>query len=162
LRRHRAALSEGVPDSPLGPVGDGARADELAGGADEAGRPSSPPSSMVASLRPIWPLRADRDSRVIEADPSSEGSVVQHAIKRYRWLISSLIVASLCGYCVWLVYTDAPAYRFLVRLYVDKKFLKQTLKQWGILAPIIFMALQALQVIVSPIPGEATGFLGGF
>ena len=98
---------------------------------------------------------------MIEA-PSNEGSVVKQMIKRYRWLIGGLIVAALCGYCAWLVYTDAPAYRFLVRLYVDKKFLKQTLKQWGILAPIIFMALQALQVIVSPIPGEATGFLGGY
>jgi uncharacterized membrane protein YdjX (TVP38/TMEM64 family) len=98
---------------------------------------------------------------VIEA-PSNEGSTAKQVIKRHRWLIGGLIVAALCGYCVWLVYTDAPAYRFLVRLYVDKKFLKQTLKQWGILAPIIFMALQALQVIVSPIPGEATGFLGGY
>lgn len=87
---------------------------------------------------------------------------MKELLKRYRWLIGGLVVAGLCGYCVYLVYTDAPAYRFLVRLYVDKKFLKQTLKQWGILAPIIFISLQALQVIVSPIPGEATGFLGGY
>jgi uncharacterized membrane protein YdjX (TVP38/TMEM64 family) len=45
---------------------------------------------------------------------------------------------------------------------VDKQFLKQTLREWGVLAPVIFMALQALQVIISPVPGEATGFLGGF
>ncbi len=36
------------------------------------------------------------------------------------------------------------------------------MKQWGILAPVLFMLLQALQVVVSPIPGEATGFLGGY
>jgi len=83
-------------------------------------------------------------------------------IKQYRWALGALAVAALVGYCAWLVYSDAPAYRFLVRLYVDKKFLKQTLKQWGILAPVLFMMLQALQVIVSPIPGEATGFLGGY
>jgi uncharacterized membrane protein YdjX (TVP38/TMEM64 family) len=83
-------------------------------------------------------------------------------IKKSRWAIGSVIVAALVGYCVWLVYTDAPVYRFLVRLYVDKKFLKQTLRQWGILAPVLFMLLQALQVIISPIPGEATGFLGGY
>ena len=87
---------------------------------------------------------------------------MKQVIKRYRWLIAGFILAVLFGYCVWLVYSDAPAYRFLVRLYVDKKFLKQTLRQWGILAPIVFMLLQALQVIVSPIPGEATGFLGGY
>ena len=68
----------------------------------------------------------------------------------------------IIGYCVWLVATDAPAYQFLVRLYSDKRFLKQTLREWGILAPVIFIALQALQVIIAPIPGEATGILGGF
>jgi uncharacterized membrane protein YdjX (TVP38/TMEM64 family) len=85
-------------------------------------------------------------------------------IARRRW---SLIMAAglttiIVGYCVWLVVTDAPAYRFLVRLYVDRYFLKQTLRQWGILAPVIFIALQALQVIIAPIPGEVTGILGGY
>lgn len=83
-------------------------------------------------------------------------------IARYRWAIAGVIIAALVGFCAWLVYTDAPAYRFFLRLYADKKFLKQTLRQWGILAPIVFMLLQALQVIISPIPGEATGFLGGY
>ena len=45
---------------------------------------------------------------------------------------------------------------------MDKRFLKQTLREWGILAPVIFVALQALQVIIAPIPGEVTGILGGF
>src|SRR5215831_1997638 len=87
---------------------------------------------------------------------------MKQLIKQYRWVIGGLAVAALVAYCAWLVYSDSPAYRFLVRLYVDKKFLKQTLRQWGILAPVLFMMLQALQVIVSPIPGEATGFLGGY
>jgi uncharacterized membrane protein YdjX (TVP38/TMEM64 family) len=52
------------------------------------------------------------------------------------------------------MYVDAPAYRLLVRLYVDKHFLKETLREWGILAPVLFMVLQALQVIISPIPGR--------
>ncbi|MCK4425310.1 MAG: TVP38/TMEM64 family protein [Deltaproteobacteria bacterium] len=32
----------------------------------------------------------------------------------------------------------------------------------GHLAPFAFISLQALQVVISPIPGEATGFIGGF
>ena len=32
----------------------------------------------------------------------------------------------------------------------------------ALLAPVIFIALQALQVIIAPIPGEVTGILGGF
>ena len=81
---------------------------------------------------------------------------------RARWVIGSVITSAVVAYCVWFVLTDAPAYQFLVRLYVDKKFLKHTLREWGILAPVIFIGLQALQVIIAPIPGELTGILGGY
>jgi uncharacterized membrane protein YdjX (TVP38/TMEM64 family) len=82
---------------------------------------------------------------------------------RRRWgVIGAAILASIVGYCVWLVFTDAAGYRFLVRLCHDRYFLKQTLRQWGILAPLIFITLQALQVIIAPIPGEVTGILGGY
>src|SRR5256885_4921869 len=80
--------------------------------------------------------------------------------KSIRWGIGVVIAAALIGYGVWLVWSDAPAYQFLVRLYVDKRFLKHTLREWGVLAPVIFMGLQALQVIIAPIPGELTGILG--
>ena len=83
-------------------------------------------------------------------------------ISRYRWLIAGGLTLLAVGGCAWLVATDAPAYRFIARLYLDKHFLKQTLRDWGIFAPLVFIAIQALQVIVSPIPGEATGFLGGY
>jgi len=32
----------------------------------------------------------------------------------------------------------------------------------GPMAPLAFIGLQTLQIIISPIPGEATGFIGGF
>ena len=83
-------------------------------------------------------------------------------IGRYRWSI--LIGAAMLVACVgaWYIVSETSGWAYLVRLYEDKRFLKQTLKEWGILAPIFFIVLQALQVVVSPIPGEATGFLGGF
>ena len=56
---------------------------------------------------------------------------------------------------------DAPVVRFLVRLYRDKYFLRDTVAAWGWLAPLVFIGIQALQVIVSPIPGEITGPVGG-
>ena len=79
-----------------------------------------------------------------------------------RWGIGSVIAATLIAYGAWLVLTDAPVWQFLVRLYLDKRFLKHTLREWGVLAPVIFMGLQALQVIIAPIPGELTGILGGY
>ena len=65
-----------------------------------------------------------------------------------RWaFIGAGITAVIVGCCVWLVVTEAPAYRFL----------EQTLRRWGVLAPVIFIVPQALQVIIAPIPGEITG-----
>ena len=81
---------------------------------------------------------------------------------RVGWIIGGAIIATLVAACSWLIVTNAPAYQFLVRLYVDKRFLKHTLREWGVLAPVIFMGLQAFQVIVAPIPGELTGILGGY
>jgi uncharacterized membrane protein YdjX (TVP38/TMEM64 family) len=79
----------------------------------------------------------------------------------YRWGIT-LSACGLVVCSVWLALTDAPSYRFLVSLLEDPQFLKQRLEEWGLLAPVLFVALQVLQVIISPIPGEATGFLGGY
>jgi uncharacterized membrane protein YdjX (TVP38/TMEM64 family) len=81
---------------------------------------------------------------------------------RARWIIVLGAVAVLIGGCAWLVWTNAPIYQFIIRLYADKYFLKKTLREWGVLAPVIFIVLQALQVVLSPIPGEATGILGGY
>jgi len=81
---------------------------------------------------------------------------------RARWIIGGATIAALVAACGWLVLTDAPAYQFLVRLYVDKRFLKHALREWGVLAPVIFIGLQALQVVIAPIPGELTGILGGY
>jgi uncharacterized membrane protein YdjX (TVP38/TMEM64 family) len=36
------------------------------------------------------------------------------------------------------------------------------IKSLGPLAPLVFIVAQALQVVIAPIPGEVTGFLGGF
>jgi uncharacterized membrane protein YdjX (TVP38/TMEM64 family) len=83
-------------------------------------------------------------------------------IARYRWPIVIGATVLVIGLCAWVFMSEPAWWAYLVRLYADKRFLKQTLKEWGILAPIFFIVLQALQVIVSPIPGEATGFLGGF
>src|SRR5262247_4016383 len=76
---------------------------------------------------------------------------------RARWAIVTGILFALLALVVWLVVADAPLIKFLVRLYQDKKFLKDTVRSWGWMAPIIFILIQALQVIISPIPGEITG-----
>ena len=46
-------------------------------------------------------------------------------------------------------------------MYSDKHYLKNLVASWGWMAPLVFIVIQALQVIISPIPGEITGPVGG-
>jgi uncharacterized membrane protein YdjX (TVP38/TMEM64 family) len=80
---------------------------------------------------------------------------------RARWGIVTGVLLLLLAIGIWLVAADAAIIRFTVRLYQDKKFLKETVRAWGWMAPLVFVAIQALQVIISPIPGEITGPVGG-
>jgi len=78
-----------------------------------------------------------------------------------RWALASLILAGMLIVVVWLVVTDSPSVAFLVRLYRDKQFLKEIVASWGWFAPVVFVLIQALQVVLSPVPGEITGPVGG-
>jgi uncharacterized membrane protein YdjX (TVP38/TMEM64 family) len=53
-------------------------------------------------------------------------------------------------------------YRELFEFYANDKAIGQYVKDFGPYGPLVFIALQALQVVVSPVPGEATGILGGY
>jgi uncharacterized membrane protein YdjX (TVP38/TMEM64 family) len=50
----------------------------------------------------------------------------------------------------------------LLGLCTNKHWIKSILKAAGPLAPLVFILIQALQVVFAPIPGEATGFIGGY
>jgi len=80
---------------------------------------------------------------------------------RLRWTLAVGILAASLMVVVWLVVHDAPIVRLVIRLYRDNAFLRETVASWGWAAPLVFIAIQALQVIVSPIPGEITGPVGG-
>src|SRR5216117_1386047 len=91
------------------------------------------------------------------------GEVIDNTKTRgYGWFAGLCVSGLLVTYGVWRVVVDAPTYRFVVRLFEDEPFLRAVLEELGVLAPVLFIALQTLQVILSPIPGEATGFLGGY
>jgi uncharacterized membrane protein YdjX (TVP38/TMEM64 family) len=81
--------------------------------------------------------------------------------ERTRWALLAGVLAVGLGIVIWLVVIDAPVVRFIVRLYRDKYFRRDTVASWGWMAPLVFIVIQALQVVVSPIPGEITGPVGG-
>jgi uncharacterized membrane protein YdjX (TVP38/TMEM64 family) len=44
----------------------------------------------------------------------------------------------------------------------NREEMRTYLRSWGAWAPLAFALIQALQVVVAPIPGELTGVVGGF
>jgi uncharacterized membrane protein YdjX (TVP38/TMEM64 family) len=53
-------------------------------------------------------------------------------------------------------------YRELFEFYANRKAIAQYIKDAGPYGPIVFIIFQGLQVVAAPIPGEATGILGGY
>lgn len=50
----------------------------------------------------------------------------------------------------------------LYNLFTDRDRIKDFVISFGKAAPAVFIVIQILQVLLAPIPGEATGFIGGF
>ena len=81
-----------------------------------------------------------------------------------RWLT---IVAILGGMAVLLFLLHRhPLFNQLLfdlkGLMANIDQLRDRILSYGPLAPILYISLQILQVILAPIPGEASGFLGGY
>lgn len=81
---------------------------------------------------------------------------------RSRVVMATALALVLAGVGIWFAFSDGAVYATLHRLYADKDLLRATVQRWGVLAPLAFIAIQALQVVIAPIPGDVTGFLGGF
>jgi uncharacterized membrane protein YdjX (TVP38/TMEM64 family) len=78
---------------------------------------------------------------------------------------------SLFGYVLFFLaiclllyyYRDAfHSFREALRFFSSKKRLNDFIASFGFYAPLVFISLQILQVVVAPIPGELTGFIGGY
>ena len=82
--------------------------------------------------------------------------------RKTAWTVVLLLLGFLSAFAAYFVLSDSAAWRFVQRLYQEKNFLKETVRSWGWMGPFVFMLIQTLQVIVSPVPGEATGLAGGF
>ena len=65
-------------------------------------------------------------------------------------------VAAVAG-----VVFKAPLIDWYDRL-TDREGIKTYIQSWGAAAPLVFMAIQVAQVIFAPIPGEVSGFVGGY
>lgn len=54
------------------------------------------------------------------------------------------------------------AFRDTIRFFSNKNQVSALVTSFGVFAPLVFMGLQILQILLAPIPGELTGFVGGY
>src|SRR5437868_15189548 len=81
---------------------------------------------------------------------------------QYRMIAITAGLVVALAFASWLAWSDSTIYRWLFRLYNDHEFMRATVERWGVFAPLAFIVIQALQVVIAPIPGDVTGLLGGF
>ena len=72
-----------------------------------------------------------------------------------RFAVATAAVLAAFGGLVLLVRAHLP---FLTNGAEMRAFVAR----FGVLAPLVFVAIQALQVVVAPIPGQVTGFVSGY
>lgn len=77
--------------------------------------------------------------------------------------IAAVVAAGLVVLAVLWAGTPLGSWaRFLWDVATNREAARRFVQSAGALAPLVFIAIQAGQVILSPIPGEATGVIGGF
>jgi uncharacterized membrane protein YdjX (TVP38/TMEM64 family) len=80
-------------------------------------------------------------------------------------LKAGLLIGLLSAAALSLFLLREPIFQAAARLgslLADRQRMEAVVKAFGPGAPLAFMAIQILQVLFAPIPGEATGFMGGY
>lgn len=107
-------------------------------------------------------------SNITTAKPLAEIMENKEAASRRRRLIWGALILALVVLGLFLIWGfrcrdflwGGACYYYDV--FTDKERIRQVLNAAGPLAPLLFILVQVLQVVFAPIPGEATGFIGGY
>ena len=80
----------------------------------------------------------------------------------WKWILGYALV--VLGLCLLLYYYKEAylGFRDLVRFFSSRTRVSAFVSSFGPFAPLAFMGIQFLQVLFAPIPGEFTGFIGGY
>src|SRR3989304_519235 len=94
-----------------------------------------------------------------------ENKEVTSRRRRFLWGGLALVLVVLGVGLVWGFNSRESLWSGVCYYYdafTDKEQIQKVLKAAGPLAPLFFILVQTLQVVFAPVPGEATGFIGGF
>ena len=82
-----------------------------------------------------------------------------------RTLVTLVVAIFLASCLVVFVFLNSSLWDQLLSYYdviTDREWVRQTGSSTGWAATLVFMGLQIGQVLFAPIPGELTGFMGGY
>jgi uncharacterized membrane protein YdjX (TVP38/TMEM64 family) len=77
----------------------------------------------------------------------------------------TLLLMFGCAVALSIYFFRIPIWDEMVagyRFFSDREKIRTFIEVFGFGAPVIFIAIQILQVLLAPVPGEATGFIGGY
>jgi uncharacterized membrane protein YdjX (TVP38/TMEM64 family) len=84
--------------------------------------------------------------------------------QKNRWkrvLGYAILILALC--ILLYYYREAyQGFRDLVRFFSSRTRVSAFVASFGPYAPLVFLGVQFIQVLIAPIPGELTGFIGGY
>jgi uncharacterized membrane protein YdjX (TVP38/TMEM64 family) len=79
---------------------------------------------------------------------------------------AAVMILIFCCVILWGMYLHWEVIRDNALLFyhflADREKIREFVINAGPLAPALFIAIQFIQVIIAPVPGEATGFIGGY
>ena len=89
-------------------------------------------------------------------------ALTEYLKQRWRSILGYGLL--LLGFCLLLYYYREvyTGFREALRFFSNKPRVNNFLASFGPYAPLAFMGMQILQVLFAPIPGEITGFIGGY
>lgn len=109
---------------------------------------------------PDQPLPAPKPNQHPSVHKSSLRRFLK-SIPRRTWLkilFAAIAAGLVVGYLVWDITARGP----LTSLLTNRDQLIAAVDSWGPFAPLLYIALQVVQIIVAPIPGQIVGSIGGF
>jgi uncharacterized membrane protein YdjX (TVP38/TMEM64 family) len=82
--------------------------------------------------------------------------------RRWKWLLGYGFLLLALAFLFYYYREVYEGLRDGWHFFSSKERLNEFIASFGPYAPLAFMGLQILQVLVAPIPGEFTGFIGGY
>jgi uncharacterized membrane protein YdjX (TVP38/TMEM64 family) len=82
--------------------------------------------------------------------------------RKWKWVLLLCILTGLIFFFIYQFNSQIwVQFIKLHDLYQDHQEFKKTISSYGAYAPLAFILLQVLQIVIAPIPGGAVEFLGG-